>query len=235
MKRILVLSMCGWLALSGLGYSDLISGVTASASHNPFAPGRGADRMVDGSGLNSPANPDDPTAWTHTGGENEFGDNRNYLADARAGQTVVDDKWVAFDLGSVQELSAMNVFNFGVSAGVRNQRGTQNADVYYRSDSLGGNANNNNVAFDATGWTAFGSQVFTIGPTDGLAQGADTLDMSGITARYIAIDINTNHGDSGFVGLGEVQFFNTIPEPGSGALLSVGLLLVAGVLRRSRR
>ena len=135
----------------------------------------------------------------------------NWLAFASAEDPLpgVENHWIAFDLGEVLALGSMNVFNFGVSSGVNNARGVNQGDVYFRSDSFGSNSDSNDTPFDNTGWALLGpagAQTFDIGPTDGLFQGATNVLLP-ITARYIAIDINSSHGDSTLVGLGEVQFF----------------------------
>ncbi|NNC89448.1 MAG: DUF1800 family protein [Akkermansiaceae bacterium] len=189
-----------------------LSGVTAIASSSDLD-GRPPLHAVDGTGLNSPADPDDPALWRHQGGENQFGQNWCWLADARSPLPGVGDHWIAFDLGSVVELASMNVFNFGVSTGANNNRGVDQADIYYRSDSFGGNSDNNYTAFDSSGWTLLGSRNFTLGPTNGALQAPDNISLAGINARYIAIDVNSTHGSGSFAGLGEVQFFPKRADP----------------------
>ena len=76
-----------------------------------------------------------------------------------------------------------------------------------------------------------GLQTFAIGPNDGSFEGADNIDLTGVTARYFAIDINTAHGDANFAGVGEVQFFN-IPEPSALTLVSLPII---GLCARRRR
>ena len=194
--------------------ADLVPGVTAISSFSTATSNRTPLSAVDGSGLNAPATPGVPSAWTHQGGTGTFGGDWNWLAFARSTDPLpgVDNHWIAFDLGAAIELDSMNVFNFGVASGGNNARGTNQADIYYRSDSFGTNSDNNHTAFDSTGWTLLGTagtQSFAIGPNDGSFQGATNVPLGGITARYFAIDINSSHGDSNFVGLGEVQFFDS--------------------------
>lgn len=189
----------------------LVTGVTAISSFSTATFNRTPAQTVDGSGLNDSATPDDPASWTHQGGTTEFGVDLNWLAFASEADPLpgVENHWIAFDLGEVLALGSMNVFNFGVSSGVNNARGVNQADIYYRSDSFGSNSDSNDTPFDNTGWALLGTagaQTFDIGPTDGLFQGATNVPLP-ITARYIAVDINSSHGDSTLVGLGEVQFF----------------------------
>lgn len=213
----------------------LISGVTAISSYSTATASRTPASAVNGSGLNSSATPDDSGSWTHQGGIGQFGTNLNWLAFARATDPLpgVENHWVAFDLGAVGTVESINVFNFGVSTGGNNDRGVNQGDIYYRSDSFGNNSDNNNVAFDNTDWTllgAAGAQTFAIGPNDGSFQGPTNVPLGGISARYFAIDINSDHGDGDFVGLGEVQFFT--PEPSTSALC--GFAAIALLVRRRR-
>jgi autotransporter-associated beta strand protein len=175
---------------------------------------REAVHAIDGSNLNFigvAGEEGDPSKYTHTGGNDSFGQGGvNWLGrNAAAGNG--DDMWFAVDLGAVLPISEINVFNFGVSTGTNNTRGVQQGDIYYRNDGLGNNTALNATAFDPTGWTLLGTagaQTFTIGPTDGLAQGPDTINVGGVNARFFAIDVNANHGGAaGMAGLGEVQFF----------------------------
>ncbi len=51
------------------------------------------------------------------------------------------------------------------------------------------------------------------------------IDFGDVRARFVALDILTNHGDGGFVGFGEIQFFAAaIPEP------SVDLVVIEDTL-----
>ena len=232
MKSFWIILMC---LTAGPAQAALVSGVTAISSFSTASNGRLPSRTVDGSGLNSSVTPDIPGSWTHQGGSDQYGSNLNWLAFARTTDPLpgVGNHWIAFDLGSVESLASMNVFNFGVSTSSNNARGVNQADIYYRSDSFGNNSDDNDTPFDNTGWTLLGTagtQTFSIGPNSATFQGADNINLGGINARYFAIDINTSHGDANFVGLGEVQFF-TVPEPSTALLSALAALLV---LRRKR-
>ena len=197
--------------LVGVADAELITGVTTSAS-GEYTGGREAFHAVDGSNLNfigSPGEENDPSKYTHTGGNNHFGQGGVMWLVGRG--VPPDDMWFAVDLGAIYPVRFLNFFNFGVSTGARNNRGIQQADIYYRTDSLGNNSHDNVTAFDPAGWTLFGTagtQTFTMGPTNGDTQGPDTIDLRGIKARFIAFDINSNYGGGTFAGIGEVQFFS---------------------------
>lgn len=188
--------------------------------------------------LGQEGDPAQYTQKTDGTGTNTFGQgNVNWLSKtATAVSGTVSSHWFAVDLGSAFLLDALNFFNFSVASGSNNNRGINQADLYYRTDSLGNNTHLNETAFDPTGWTLIGSagsQTFTLGP-NGAPQGPDTVALSGITARYFAIDVNTNLGNgSGYAGIGEVQFFGSaVPEPGKASLFLFAAVL--GVLRRRR-
>ena len=82
----------------------------------------------------------------------------------------------------------------------------------------------------------------------GLAASAINLNFSGTDAlagisldggtnylgigTYSATDLNTLYGSSAFTGSGNLQI---VPEPGSAALLGLGLLLVTALIRKPRR
>jgi hypothetical protein len=208
---------------------EYITGVLVSSGGDLEGSQRAAENAVNGNGLVLIGDDtNDPGNYTHNGANNEFGQgNVNWLDQTGGGTTSIDDMWIAVDLGYVYNLSAMNFFNMGTSEGGNNFRGIRQADIYYRTDSLGNNSHLNDTAFDPTGWIllgAAGEQRFNVGPTDGIQQGPDTIDLSGVMARYIALDINSNYGSSAtLAGIGELQFFGTafsgglsavaIPEP----------------------
>lgn len=183
----------------------------------------------------------DPGAWEAQGGSTSSGGNWNWSADARSPLPAVGDNWIAFDLGSVETLESMNVFNYGVNSNTgANKRGVNQGDIYYRSDGWGNNTDNSNLAFDNSGWTLLGTagtQTFAIGVKDGSWYGATNVTLGGINARYFAIDINTSHGEDRFVGLNEVQFFSAavVPEPSSFGLIGLSLAGFGWLLRRRKQ
>ena len=91
---------------------------------------------------------------------------------------------------------------------------------------------NQTYDFGSGGWTQLGA-TFTLSQGTGVAGlTPDLFDVSAAAgAQYIGLRLNSYYAnDSNRVGFSEVVF-TTIPEPGSAALLLVGL---AGFLRRRR-
>ena len=73
----------------------------------------------------------------------------------------------------------------------------------------------------------------------GIAPGRNDVDFSEFfmldaIARYIKLDIHSNHGDGQYTGLSEVKFFGTVvvPEPATVTLAAIGL---GGLMVRRRR
>ena len=192
--------------------TSLISIVSARAPHE-YTGGREAVYAINGANLNFlGGDPNDPTNYTHTAGNNGNGDNNaNWLC----GDDVPhSNAWFAVDLGSWYSDLTLNFFNFGVTNSTdRHKRGVAQADIYYRALGWGNNTHGSHAVFDKDGWTLLkADQTFTIGVNDGSDITPDTIDLGGAVVRYIAFDVDSNHGDNsgtvgGFVGIGEVQFF----------------------------
>jgi hypothetical protein len=72
-------------------------------------------------------------------------------------------------------------------------------------------------------------------PGDGATDYGQTIDLDGVTARYVKLAIHGNFpgGDNGFVGLSEVQIFG-VPEPSSMVLAALAAVGMAVVVRRRR-
>jgi hypothetical protein len=180
---------------------------------------RTPDRAINGSGIVlSGGDPTDPNNYAHTFGTNAFGDDFNFLADING----TEGNWFKVDLGRTYTLKDACLFNFNPDAsegGLNNEdRGVATANIWYLDAAGDPNANDdgNDSAFISTAWTQLGSTTnFTIAPTGDVNQTVpDVIDFGDVPARFVALDILTNHGDPGFVGFGEIQFFAVpIPDP----------------------
>ncbi len=138
--------------------------------------------------------------------------------------------WIVIDLGGevAYEVTGLHLWNFNASGTSgsfnRTQRGAANLGVQ--------------VSLDGSDWGLLTNpSVATFLPaqapgTDGYL-GESFAFTTPVTANFIRLNINSNHGATNFVGLSEVQFFGTpIPEP-----MSAGLILLAVpalLLRRPR-
>jgi hypothetical protein len=96
-------------------------------------------------------------------------------------------------------------------------RGVATADIL---------VSNNGIDFS----TLIPGQAFQQAPGDQLVDFSESVALN-TDARYVRLNVLSNHGDAGFVGISEVQFF-AVPEPGVFALLSV---VLAGAVWRRRR
>ena len=124
--------------------------------------------------------------------------------------------WLVFDLGSPQIVASTYIWNYGDGC-CGPERSTKNVDISWSNDNLA--------------YTPVGG--FVLGQPVGLPFPADILSL-GVTARYIKFDLLTTYAASAYIGLGEVKFYNDVPEPSAFWLAAAGIGTL--VLRmRSRR
>ncbi len=161
--------------------------LAASAFNTTVWGDRQPEYAVDSSGLTDDA---------HT---NDVNGNM-WMADSTAG-------WFKIDLGQSYELNSLKLWNFNM-AGYTN-RGIQQADIYYSNSSTDpGNPTDN-----PGNWTLLSTETFSQASgrndygTNTDFNMPNTVDMTGATAQWIALDINTNHGDPGYTGISEIQAF----------------------------
>lgn len=129
---------------------------------------------------------------------------------------------ITFDLGSTQTLGNMLFWNYNEFLPDRTdllQRGVAQADILLSDD----------------GFTFFPFKTdvaFAIAPGDNTTEFAQTVDLTGATARFVRIAVDANHGDATYTGISEVRFF-AVPEPSVGVLF--GAFPLAALLFRRRR
>lgn len=199
-----------------------ILGISATASSS-FA-GRGPENAINGFGF-------DGTDFT---GPFSVGLAAGTAIDPETGYTIpthsnvaTGDMWhtasgtsgtITFDLGDVFSLDQVWVYNMNE---VNNSdRSAMDVDISLSEDNVTFTQFGSTFTFDqANESTTLGSGGFA---DDGL----ERIDFGGALARYVEFDLLNNHGDSGFVGLSHVIFFEAeppeIPEPST--------LLLGGVL-----
>lgn len=186
------------------------SGITAIASSQwtTTTPHRLAIQAVNGTGLSG----SQFTTTTHSGiPENVW----------LSGYGSAADQWFRVDLGRIYELDAVKTFNDGLGS-----RQVTQADIYIALAKFNSGVEDpGNPDDNPENWTLlFENRTFA--PYTNGQPSTDILDLLGIHARYYALSIDANGGDTGgLVGLGELQFFGTaIPEPSTLAISLLGLL-----------
>ncbi len=202
------------------------AGLTATASSYISTSNRPPARAIDGSGMSDTDL--DGVPDTHAASGN--GDNITWLS--AAGDTA---GWYVVDLGATYPLDEIRFWNFNSSS--RATRGVGQGDWYV---STADNPTGRNFATDPDWTLMVDNFTFTAGPGTNDYDDPTIFDMGGVSARWVALDIDSSLGDS-YVGFSEVQFYRTletqgddIPEPLTLTALLAGLGLSGGYLRRRR-
>jgi hypothetical protein len=102
---------------------------------------------------------------------------------------------IVFDLGAVYAVDTMLVWNYNESTPLR---GVGTADILI-------------AGADGVFSTLIENQAFDAAPGAGDVDFHQTIDLAGVKAQFIKLDISANlGGDNDFVGLSEVQFQGTL-------------------------
>ena len=209
--------------------------ITVSARSHEAGGGRLPEYAVDGTGIVLVGgDATDRDNYVNAAGFDDNGDFWNYLSANDGGIG-----WFKVDLGQTYTLQDAFFFNFNPGSPSGNEsRGVSNAVIWYLDAASDPNANDdeNGLAFDSADWTQLGSTMtFTIAPAGFATQTvADVINFGGVSARFVALDILSNHGHPNYVGLGEIQFFAGagVPQPATLALLAFGCVALIRGLRR---
>jgi hypothetical protein len=150
--------------------------------------------------------------------------NQGTFANVPAEQFDLDPE-ITFDLGSVQSITTMKIWNYNETVPGREDellgRGVAMTDVLVAGEDMVFSPLYTFLEIDRANG-------------DASVDFSQSFDMGGVMARYVKLDILGNHGgDNNFVGLSEVQFFG-VPEPSTYALAAVGLATLAFARRRRR-
>ncbi len=198
---------------------ERILGVTASATSELTANAfnRVAANIVDNVGLDTTSPDGLPGAregmWLSTG-------------NGAAGGTPDSTPEIVFDLGGIENIGEMHIYNYNEIGGSFSQRGVDELEILVSNDNFAGDIRS--------------LGLFNFDQATGLAElAAQIIDLEGVEAQFVKFDIAGSHGgDNNFVGLNEVLFFRgvaVVPEPASIAIWSLLGLCLAGYGYRRRR
>lgn len=243
--------LCGIIALTAMQSAQAAQVTLEKISvNNAYASSevhtnRGPLKTLDETGLSYSGGVNVPGNWTYTG-YGTYGENANWTS--KSGNGNVGGQWIIFDLGGIHtSITTMNVANFDAANTQLRTRGLDQGNIYYSTDSVtvsGIEGNNYAPNFNGAGtaWTPGVALDLDMTPEDATDSSNaytttehefQSISLGNITARYIAIEVTTNHGDANYVGLNEVQFFKTvIPEPMSTAFIFMSTVLAVGLRRR---
>ncbi len=169
-----------------------------------------AENIINGNGLDTSV---DPACHSNAPVDSYYWETQPWLGSAV----------IAFDLGGVYELGAIHVWNFNYvdQNGSYTGRGAKDVDIL--------------TSLDGSEWTSRGVHVFDIatGTADYTGQRI-SFETPLRGTRYVKFDIRNYYGggdSAGHVGLSEVRFLEAVPEPGSIAVLVIG---VSALIARGR-
>ncbi|MBI5085242.1 MAG: discoidin domain-containing protein [Acidobacteria bacterium] len=116
-----------------------------------------------------------------------------------------------FDLGAVYSVGSTKIWNYGPGC-CGEERSTRDLTV--------------SASIDGITYTPVGS--FVLGQPQTVPFPGEIFELA-VNARYIQFDLLSTYGESAYIGLSEVKFFEPVPEPGTLGLLgsALGLLLFA--------
>ncbi len=217
-SRSLIATVMAGLTITASSEAAIIVIDPLNVSSSTEIPGfdRKDDYIVDGSGL--------------SGGRHNNGANGEAWLSTGTGYGGDDlEPWVIFDLGDTYTINSFQVWNYNENAtGVQVLRGVNAVTVEYGTTLIGGDT------VGGVSGTVAGITNFAIADGTSTYTGEVFNTFTAFNARYIKLDINSNHGgDNNFYGLSEVQFDGVlVPEASSIALLSLGGI---GLLLRRRR
>ena len=131
---------------------------------------------------------------------------------------------LVFDVGSVQDIAEMAVWNYAEGGGsYSGDRGTKNFTLSYSSDNVN--------------YTSLGTQTLSRLEMLGFSPSSqhDVIAL-GVSAQYVKMSFddpaNLNYGDTSWWGLNEVRFGSSpVPEPGT-LVVASGLIGLCYSLRK---
>ena len=176
--------------------------------------------LYNGSGMNGVSYPNDQESWPPATDPSTWTSNSTSYLDEWQSMALVSGGsngkigWAAIDLGAVNGLHKVYLWHIREN----NQRVAATYNLYVAAPPTIAlvhdptNSTASDYDFAGGGWTHFN----TAGPLNANLAAVTTIDLPGVAARYLAIGILFNHGDSyqgGRVGFDEIAV--TAAPPGS--------------------
>jgi hypothetical protein len=178
--------------------------VSVTGSHGGDQYANGMISLTNGSGITK-SDPLDPSTWTFN--SSAYAD--EWMASSLVTNGVVTPglngkcAWASFDLGSSKILYKLWLFNINYSGGIA---GTATCNIYYAVSpsvalpaqpakatySVTGLTPQGDYDFSSAGWTKFNTSGALTVPKNAITN----VNLSGISARYIAVEILANWGDT---------------------------------------
>jgi hypothetical protein len=190
-----------------------IASLTGSNGGDQYA--NGMVSLTNGSGIHK-ADPDDPSTWTFSNANYQDEWMASYLKAAGTVTPGLNRKvaWACLDFGSKTPLGMLYLFNTNYSSGVS---GTDQFNLYHSDSpavalpaqplrntySTTGLSPQGDYNFAGGGWTKFN----TPGPLSAAKAATTAINLPGVSARYLAIEILSGQGDTtggGRVGFDEI-------------------------------
>ena len=115
--------------------------------------------------------------------------------------------WIQYEFDEVYKLDEMWVWNYNVQFELVLGFGLKDVTIEYSTDGVD--------------WTVLGDVEFAKAPATSNYAHNTTVDLSGVSAKYIRINVNNGYGQLGQFGLSEVRFYYKpvlarSPQPAAG-------------------
>ena len=244
-KSVLALAVIVSLSLiTSSASADLVSVVSVTGHNDRDNFGGNQQDLISGSGMDQP-DANDPSTWTAV--SNNFG-NEWQSGALVAGGTNGKIGWATFDLGS-STAGLDELFLWNIREDTAQGRRVDEYNVYHSETPIVAPpvAPTDGTAvdydFSSGGWTLLnGGGALSLPQRGATPDPANAvIDLGGVSARYIGLEILSNFGDTSRTGFAEVAITatapatGTAPEPSTLVLAAFGLVGLVGTRRRRRR